>query len=61
MYLGLLSYYYTGGYRLLPPKDFRCEIIIGYAVEVVTLIIPMILCEVSNNAGTDTGVDITAL
>lgn len=61
MYLGLLSYYYTGGYRLLPPKDFRGEIIIGYAVEAITLIIPMILCEVSNNAGTDTGVDITAL
>lgn len=61
MYLGLLSYFYTGGYRLLPPKDFRCEIILGYAIEIVTFIVPMILCEVSNNAGTDTDVNLTGL
>ena len=44
MYLGLLSYFYTGGYRLLPAKDFRYEIIIGYGVEVITLIIPFLIC-----------------
>lgn len=61
MYFGLLSYFYTGGYRLLPAKDFRYEILIGYAIEIVTLIFPMLYCLVNNNSATDSGVDLTAL
>lgn len=50
MYMGLFSYFYTGGYRMLPAKDFKCEILIGYVIEICSLIIPMMYCEVSNNA-----------
>jgi len=31
-----------GFYKLLPNKDFQCEIIVGYVVEMITSLIPML-------------------
>ena len=39
-----------GFYKLLPNKDFRCEIIVGYVVEVFTSLLPMMSVQVMNNS-----------
>jgi hypothetical protein len=39
-----------GFYKLLPNKDFRCEIIVGYVVEAITSLIPMLTVQVMNNS-----------
>ena len=41
-----------GFYKLLPNKDFRCEIIIGYCVEVFTSLFTMLSVQVMNNSET---------
>ena len=41
---------YTGFYRLLPTKDFRTELAVGYALELFLSMIPMLFCIIFNNS-----------
>ena len=41
-----------GFYKLLPNKDFRCEIMVGYLVEIFTSVLPMLSVQVMNNSAT---------
>ena len=41
-----------GFYKLLPNKDFRCEILIGYAIEATTSTIAMLSVQFNNNSST---------
>ena len=41
-----------GFYKILPNKDFRCEIIVGYIVELMTSTVPMLGAQVMNNSAT---------
>lgn len=47
---GMPLFIALGFYKLLPNKDFRCEIIIGYVVEVFTSLLPMMSVQVMNNS-----------
>ena len=53
-----------GFYKLLPNKDFRCEILVGYAIETITSTIPMLSVQFNNNSsivGSLTWLQVTAL
>lgn len=53
-----------GFYKILPNKDFRCEIFLGYVIEVITSVIPMLSVQWNNNASTPgslTWLQVTAL
>jgi len=41
---------YTGFYRLLPTRDFRDELVVGYALELFLSMIPMLFCIIFNNS-----------
>ena len=50
---------YTGFFRLLPSRDFPYELGVGFSLELLLSVIPMLFCQVTNNAETDS--DLTAL
>lgn len=47
---GMPVFIALGFYKLLPNKDFRCEIILGYVIEVFTSLLPMMSVQVMNNS-----------
>lgn len=49
---GMPVFIALGFYKLLPNKDFRCEIIIGYCVEVFTSLFTILSVQVMNNSET---------
>ena len=53
LYAALHLLLYTGLFRLLPSKDFKYEIGLGYSVELIVSIFPMFICQMFNNAETD--------
>ena len=53
-----------GFYKLLPNKDFRSEILLGYIVEIITSLLPMLSVQVMNNSamvGSLTWLKVTSL
>ena len=49
-YTALHLLLYTGFYRLLPTRDFRNELAVGYALELFLSMIPMLFCIIFNNS-----------
>ena len=47
---GMPIFIALGFYKLLPYKDFQCEIIVGYVIEVITSVLPMLSLQVMNNS-----------
>ena len=45
--------YYLGLFRVLPLKDFQCEVAVGYCLDLVISILPMFLLQVMNNYDTE--------
>ena len=41
-----------GFYKIMPNKDFRCEIMVGYIIESMTSTIPMLGAQIMNNSAT---------
>ena len=50
LYLSMHSLMYIGFFRLLPSLDFRTEMIIGYTLELLLSLFPMILIQMFNNS-----------
>jgi vacuolar-type H+-ATPase subunit C/Vma6 len=44
LYSALHLLYYTGFYRILPSYDFKYELLVGYAIEILISLIPMFFC-----------------
>ena len=50
LYLSLHLLLYTGFFRLLPSRDFPYELGVGFALELLLSVIPMLFCQITNNA-----------
>ena len=45
--------YLTGSFRMLSIKDFRKEVQLGYLIEIIFSVLPMLFCQIFNNYETE--------
>lgn len=53
LYLSLHLLLYTGFFRLLPSRDFPYELGVGFTLELMLSVIPMLFVQVMNNGETE--------
>ena len=53
LYLSFIINFITGTYRMLPVKDFKQELTIGYIMELLLQITPLAFCQSINNFNTE--------
>ena len=52
-YLGMPFLVLSGTYRVLPPLDFQREITMGYVMELLTSLVPILVVILGNNSASD--------